>query len=477
MAVTERHEFVTPEHLLYPILQMEELNDVARYLNADIEKMKEALKDHLRTLEKVPEELGDYQLLASSQLIDVMSASETMALNAARTEVDIPHVIHAIFNLEDSVASYLIRSYLCEDEAELMYSLLDWFDPEEATLDLQKPDGDRADEKNSWRNLVTCINDILDTHNPLIGREQEVERTIQVLCRKEKNNPLHIGEPGVGKTALVYGLAARIERGDVPERLKDCRIYQMDMGQLVAGTSYRGDFEKRIKTIMDGVLREKNAIVYIDEIHTLVGSGAMGEGGLDGSNMLKPYLEGGQIRFIGSTTYQEYNRYLQKSKGLVRRFQQIDIAEPSVDETIKILEGLQGKYEEYHQVKYAEGVIAYAVEASARLINDRFLPDKAIDLIDEAGAYRELHPLMRKYRNEVIQCKTQTVDKALINDVLARVCKIDPKSLHEEDNNGLETLEERIKSQIYGQNEAVTQIVQAVQMGKAGLLDEEKPIA
>ena len=481
-AFQERNEFVTPEHLLMAILMMEEMEELARYFFAEIEEMRQNIMNHLVTLERIPDEVGDYSLLASAQMIQVMSMSEAMAQSAGRQEADIPHVIHAILALDESVAAYVLKSSLTEDEGELMAAVLECFGYEEETFTSE--DGQDKEEE-TWRNLMTCINDQLEHHNPLIGREQELERTIQVLCRKEKNNPLHVGEPGVGKTALVYGLAQRIEEGNVPERLKGCRIYQMDMGQLVAGTSYRGDFEKRIKMIMDGVTGEGNAIVYIDEIHTLVGVGTTGEGALDGSNMLKPYLEGGQVRFIGATTYQEYNRYFQKSRGLVRRFQQIDIVEPSVGETILILKGLQQKYEEYHGVKYAEGVIAYAVEASARYIRDRFLPDKAIDLIDEAGAYREMHPILRKARKSknlgdlamLIRQKSQWVDKPLINDVLARVCKIDPKTLHEEDTNGLETLDTRIKSQIYGQDEAVRQVVEAVQMGKAGLLDDEKPIA
>ena len=205
------------------------------------------------------------------------------------------------------------------------------------------------------------MNDIADTFNPLIGREQEMERTIQVLCRADKNNPLHVGEPGVGKTALVYGLAARINRGDVPERLKKCRIYQMDMGTMLAGTQYRGDFEKRVKQVMEGLQKEGNAIVYIDEIHNLIGAGRGGDGSLDASNMLKPYLERGDIRFIGSTTYDEFNRYFARSRGIVRRFQQIDIAEPSVAEAVAILNGLKGKYEQFHHVTYGKGVIEFAV--------------------------------------------------------------------------------------------------------------------
>ena len=279
---------------------------------------------------------------------------------------------------------------------------------------------------------------------------------------------MHVGEPGVGKTSLAYGLAARIEAREVPERLLDCRIYELDLGTLLAGTQYRGDFEKRLKTIMEGVRNEGHAIIYIDEIHNLIGAGRTGDGSMDASNMLKPYLESGDIRFIGSTTYEEYNRYFARSKGLVRRFQQIDILEPSIEETIHIVEGLKEKYEDFHGVTYQPDVIPYAVKASVRYISDRFLPDKAIDLVDEAGAYREIHP---------IPSGEQIVDKTLITDVLARICKVDALAMKEEDTTSLETLHARISAKIYGQEEAVRQVVEAVQMSKAGLLDENKPLA
>ena len=491
-----RHEFVTPEHLLYGIVEQPEFDALFKSYQVDPTIFKQNLQRELdKFVDKVPEEVGDYELLASAQLIQVIAVSEQMAASSGNDVVDIPHVLNAIMHLNESMALHTLANTFTDDPGEFLQCVTMAMDNEDLPMhatshedfdpiddDFEPLSDDFAterdrDRKGEWRNLVTCINDQLSDHNPLIGREAELDRTIQVLCRREKNNPLHVGEPGVGKTALVYGLAERIERGDVPERLRGATIYQMDMGSMVAGTTYRGDFEKRIKAVMEGVKSEGNAIVYIDEIHTLVGSGSAGDGSLDGSNMLKPYLEGGQIRFIGSTTYQEYNRYFQKSKGMVRRFQQIDIPEPSVEETIRILEGLQAKYEEFHGVKYAEGVLRYAVEASAKHISDRFLPDKAIDLIDEAGAYRELHPLMRKLKGKMVAQKTQWVDRDLINDVLARVCKIDPKSLHEEDSQNLETLYERITAQIYGQDHAVRQVVEAVQMGKAGLLEDQKPIA
>ena len=320
----------------------------------------------------------------------------------------------------------------------------------------------------SWRDYVLSINDHLADHNPLIGREAELDRTVQVLCRKDKNNPLHIGEPGVGKTSIVYGLAQRIEDGNVPDTLKGVRIYQLDMGSLIAGTQYRGEFEKRLKNVMNGIAAEKGAILYIDEIHNIVGAGQTGEGSMDASNLLKPYLEGGRVRFIGSTTYEEYNRYIMRNKGLMRRFQQVPIEEPSIEETLKIVQMLKEGYENYHQVIYDDDALEFAVKGSARHITDRYLPDKAIDLMDEAGAWVQMNRKADEDRH---------VDKALIASVLARIAKVDALTMDESDNGKLETLEPRIKDKIYGQDQAVKQVVEAVQMSKAGLTDENKPLA
>ncbi len=331
---------------------------------------------------------------------------------------------------------------------------------------LQSPK-EKKDGSAAWRKLVTCMNEHYKRYNPLIGRELELKRTIQVLCRRDKNNPLHVGEPGVGKTALVWGLARLIEENNVPKRLNGSKIYQLDMGTLLAGTQYRGDFENRIKQIMDGIQEEsENNIVYIDEIHTLVGAGATGEGAMDASNMLKPYLESGKIRFIGSTTYEEYNRHFSRSKGLIRRFQQIDILEPSVDEAKNIIRQLKPRYEEFHGVEYAADAISFAVEASAKHINDRFLPDKAIDLIDEAGAAME------------IDDNVKMIGKKEIADVLSKTCKVEALSeAEDEDYQQLESLANRMLSQIYGQDEAIRQVVESVQMSRAGLLDDNKPLA
>ena len=487
-AQNERHEFVTPEHVMLGLLSLPQIQKLIASYQASCNVIEDALIRYIKEhVDSVPGSLGDYDLRASTQLMHILEASELLAKGSGRSEIDVLHFLRAMINLPDSYAVYLLAHHLTSDIPELFNSLDMALRDEE--LPLHAPDDDFDDDfddwdipdaaptdddhRPSWRALVTCINDLVATHNPLIGREAELDRTIQVLCRCDKNNPLHVGESGVGKTALVYGLAARIERGDVPERLRGSHIYQMDMGSMVAGTSYRGDFEKRIKSVMEGAQSEGNAIIYIDEIHNLVGAGATSDSSLDGSNILKPYLESGQLRFIGSTTYKEYNRYFQKSQGLVRRFQQIDIPEPSVEEAVLILDGLKRRYEQFHGVRFADGVIRYAVEAAARHITERFLPDKAIDLIDEAGAYRQMHPLMRAGKPQ----KTQWVKRDLIDDVLARICKVDPKAMHDDDAQQLESLETRLRAQIYGQDVAIRSVVEAVLMGKAGLLDEQKPIA
>ena len=416
-------------------------------------------------MEVVPE-TQKYVIEGSQQFSEMMSLAIKQAQYSDQDTLDVPHVVAAMLMLNDSQAAYLLDQFTGDEKGEFMQSLVSAYAVDETG---EAADGDDANSPAPWRKLVTCVNDTYADHNPLIGREAELERTMQVLCRKDKNNPLHVGEPGVGKTALIYGLTALIERGAVPERLRGARVYMMDMGTMVAGTQFRGDFEKRIKMVMEGLAQEGNAILCIDEIHNLIGAGRNGDASLDASNMLKPYLESGAIRFIGSTTYDEYNRYIAKQKSLVRRFQQIDIAEPSVDDAIRIVEGLRPSYEKFHGVKYAAGVVEFAVRSAAKHIRDRFLPDKAIDLIDEAGAYRETHPLTTQ--------KRQTVDRRLVTDILARVCKIDAEALKEQSNDALRTLEGDIKKEIFGQDEAVGRVVEAVQMSKAGLADDTKPMA
>lgn len=460
-----RHEFVTPEHVLYAFASQEQFASASEWLPHDASWLITQLEKEFLSMEVVPE-TQKYVIEGSQQFSEMMSLAIKQAQYSDQDTLDVPHVVAAMLMLNDSQAAYLLDQFTGDEKGEFMQSLVSAYAVDETG---EAADGDDANSPAPWRKLVTCVNDTYADHNPLIGREAELERTMQVLCRKDKNNPLHVGEPGVGKTALIYGLTALIERGAVPERLRGARVYMMDMGTMVAGTQFRGDFEKRIKMVMEGLAQEGNAILCIDEIHNLIGAGRNGDASLDASNMLKPYLESGAIRFIGSTTYDEYNRYIAKQKSLVRRFQQIDIAEPSVDDAIRIVEGLRPSYEKFHGVKYAAGVVEFAVRSAAKHIRDRFLPDKAIDLIDEAGAYRETHPLTTQ--------KRQTVDRRLVTDILARVCKIDAEALKEQSNDALRTLESDIKKEIFGQDEAVDRVVEAVQMSKAGLADDTKPMA
>ena len=459
----DRNEFVTPEHLLLAMMRDEVfVQTLSDYCRPD--KMADSLFREMIKVETVPAD-RDYEPEASAQLGEVIDYACQQVVNSSAKSLDIPHLVMGILHLEESWACYVLKNGLADQESHFMSQLISGYDLDdllETDTDEQKPDA-------AWKKLVTCMNDLYQKQNPLIGREQELQRTIQVLCRRDKNNPLHVGEPGVGKTALVWGLTRMIEEGQVPERLVGSRIYQLDMGTLLAGTQYRGDFENRIKMIMDGVQQESdNNIVYIDEIHTLVGAGATGEGAMDASNMLKPYLEAGTIRFIGSTTYEEYNRHFSRSKGMIRRFQQIDIPEPTVDEAKHILKQLQPRYETFHHVKYDDEAIDFAVEASAKHVNDRFLPDKAIDLIDEAGASFEV----RGQQDDV------RVAKADIADVLAKTCKVEALAVAEDnDYQRLESLAPRMLSQIYGQDKAIRQVVESVQMSRAGLLDDNKPLA
>ena len=459
-----RYEFITPEVVLYELLSEDVFCSVIDFY-CDIAALLDEVETKLVENGFVPYEV-EYELMPSEQYTQLMGQASLQVISSSAQALDIPHVVVAMLKLENSWAAYLLKKHLGDNESEFLSDIVSTY--EEADQIDQQEEGECSEETGGWRRLVTCMNDVLDQKNPLIGREAELERTIQVLCRRDKNNPLHVGEPGVGKTALVYGLAARINSGNVPERLKGSKIYMLDLGTMLAGTQYRGDFEKRIKQVMDGVSDESNNnIVYIDEIHNMVGAGAVGESSMDASNMLKPYLERGDLRFIGSTTYEEYNKYFSRSKGLVRRFQQIDILEPSIEETVNILMQLRPKYEAFHQVVYEDEALRYAVEASAKYINDRFLPDKAIDLIDEAGASLEV----RGEKEEV-----RAVTQALISEVLAKTCKIDVATKDNE-NEKLSTLNSQLSTQIYGQDEAIRQVVEAVQMSKAGLLDDNKPTA
>lgn len=497
-ALVENSDFITPEHLLYGMMTLPQMQDLMWSCNEafDLDDFLDELDEHIEESTKDDSQGAKPNDICepSFQLQQVFTDAVRQAIMAERKAIDMPMAINAILCLENSWAAYLLRKHANVEDFEIMtgteihfherstgveedddqysngegdnpFGLFD--DDDEDLLFGDDDDFSSTSHKNDkWKKYVTCINEHLAEKNPLIGRERELDRTIQVLCRKDKNNPLHIGEPGVGKTALVYGVARRIEEGKVPDRLKGCNIYQLDMGTLLAGTRFRGDMEQRLKQIMEGVTSEAHCIIYLDEIHNIVGAGKGAEGGSDVSDLLKPYLDDDRIRVIGATTYTEYNKNFTRSVGMIRRFQTIDVEEPSIDEAIHILKSLKSIYEKYHHVKYDAAAIEYAVTSSAKFITDRFLPDKAIDIIDEAGAQAEMEG--KKYKK---------IGKKQIAEVLAKVAKIDALAIKQDDNKNLASLESRMKDVIYGQDRAIQTVVEAVQLSKAGLTDENKPLA
>ena len=490
-ASKKRKEFITPEMVLVGLTVQKAFGELAAKANIDTSAMRMELQQYIDQLDDV-EEGEEYMLEVSMQTHQMFEEAQRAAKFSGIKEINVPNLIRGILALDDSMAAYVLRKYLGSDDAHILlffndaygkrtkmgHGGINTFTEEEVAEMFDNMDIENGVlmQKDGWKQLVTCIDEKLVARHPLVGREEEIERTIQILCRKEKNNPLHIGEPGVGKTTLIYGLAAKIFSGDVPEDLKKSKIYSVDLGTILAGSQLRGEFERKLKSVIEGVKKEQGGILYIDEIHNLIGAGQIGESSMDASSLLLPYLEDGTVRFIGSTTYQDYSRHMERSKGVVRRFQRMDITEPSVDDTVTIINGLLPSYEKYHGVKYDADAVRYAVEKSSSLIADRFLPDKAIDIIDEAGAYRKLHPLYTRNGN-LKPKRSQMIDRKVMADILARVCKVDAKALSEDSNELLKTLEERISNQIYGQDEAIKSVVEAVQMSKAGLLDSDKPLA
>lgn len=473
--------FITPEHLLLSFIDQGYLTFPLMMCGGDDFKLKKELDSYIGGLDN--KAIEEFELpFRSVQYVNMLENAYRMALSCGKEEVARHHAIRALLDLPESMAAYLLHSQI--DDENMFMSLIpaveNKSDDEEDDEGIDEPfdvddmddyavdDDDEMAQPMSWRSLVTNVNEEVGKHNPLIGRTEELDRIMQILCRRDKNNPILIGEPGVGKTAIVYGLVERMIKGECPKRLCGCKVYMMDMGSMIAGTQYRGEFEKKLKLVLEGARKEGNTIIYIDEIHSIMGAGKISDGSLDASNMLKPYLEGGDIRFIGTTTYEEYNKHMAGSVGITRRFQQVDIAEPSVEDTIKIMLGLKQGYEKYHGIVIKNDIIDYAVRACAQHIPDRRFPDKAIDIIDEAGAYLELHPKNRQ---------TQYLDKAIVNMVMSKLCKIDAEVMKTEDNSLLATLKARMLSRVFGQDEAVGQVVEAVQMSKAGLIDSDKPLA
>jgi len=476
-AIQQRHEFLTLEHLLFALLQEKTGGEVLRYCGADLDKLKKELeKFFLNHMEQLPQ--GIEQAPAPTASFErVLSRAAMQAESAASSTIDGGNVLAAMFQEKKSHAVHILESENISRLDVLNYIshgvAKDGSDYDEGVTERvdrenegERPRRSRDPLAEFTVNLIERAKD--NKIDPLIGRESEVQRTIQVLCRRRKNNPIYVGDPGVGKTAIAEGLALKIQRGEVPDAIKKSEVYMLDMGALIAGTKYRGEFEQRLKAVVKELQKKPGVILFIDEIHTIVGAGSVSGGAMDASNILKPALASGELLCIGSTTYPEYKAAFERDKALARRFQKIDITEPSIEDTIKILTGLKPYYEEYHGVTYTEEAIQLAAELSAKHIMDRCLPDKAIDVIDEVGAAVKLMSEVEHQSKEITAHDVELV--------VARVARVPPKSVSGTDKERLQNLEQELKSVIYGQDHAIEQMVRAIKLSRSGLGNPAKPI-
>ncbi|MEL7218825.1 MAG: AAA family ATPase, partial [Pseudomonadota bacterium] len=482
-ASERRHEYATLEHLLLALIDDEDGAAVMGACGVDLAELGEVVKQYLdqeyqslKTEEDAdPQPTAGFQRVIQRAILHVQSSGKDTVTGA--------NVLVALFSERDSYAVYFLQqqdmsrldavSYISHGigkggrqiEAKGASGAGEEGQPNDA--DTAKDGGNKKETALDQFTVNLNAKAEAGKVDPLIGRGPEVDRTVQILCRRSKNNPLYVGDPGVGKTAIAEGLARKIVEGDVPEVLEPAVIYSLDMGALLAGTRYRGDFEERLKQVVSELESMPEAILFIDEIHTVIGAGATSGGAMDASNLLKPALSGGTIRCIGSTTYKEFRNHFEKDRALLRRFQKIDVNEPTIEDTIKILRGLRSAFEDHHKVKYTPDALKTAVELSARYINDRKLPDKAIDVIDEVGAMQMLVPPSR--RKKKITAKE-------IEAVIATMARIPPKSVSKDDKKALENLDRDLKHVVFGQDEAITRLATAMKLSRAGLRDPDKPI-
>lgn len=472
-AVKRRHEYVTLEHLLYALLSDSVANDVLNHCGANFDQLRKSLDEYLNeVVEKIPENVQLMpELTATFQ--GIIQYAMLQAEGSGQKVVDGGNILAALYQTEQSYAVYLLQQ-----QGVTRLDILNYLAHGISKIEGREPLPEGAEEEFGEQNAprkkplesftVELVAKAAEGQiDPIIGREKEIERTIQVLCRRRKNNPLYVGEPGVGKTALAEGLALKIHEGNVPEVLKDAKVFALDMGAVLAGTRYRGDFEQRFKAIINDLKKEENAILFIDEIHTIVGAGAVSGGALDASNILKPALAAGELRCIGSTTYSEYKSAFERDRALARRFQKIEIGEPTVEETYEILKGLKKFYEAHHGVRYSDEALKVTAELAAKYLHDRFLPDKAIDVIDEVGAAMKLLPEDQR---------PNQITVTMVENVLARMAKIPPKTVVADEKDRLKTLKDDIKAYLYGQDEAVEKVVNAIQISRAGLSQPNRPV-
>ncbi|MDR0805767.1 MAG: ATP-dependent Clp protease ATP-binding subunit ClpA [Enterobacteriaceae bacterium] len=469
----QRHEYLTVEHLLLALLGNPAAREALDACQVDIAILHYELESFIeQNTPHFSEDTPETETQPTLSFQRVLQRAVFHVQSSGHTEVSGANVLVAIFSEQESQAAYLLRKHgvtrldivnflshgTCKDGLQ-----------DDAAPQANQSEDEKSNTEDRMDNFTANLNQLAKNGSidPLIGRQMELERTIQVLCRRRKNNPLLVGESGVGKTAIAEGLAWRIVQGDVPEAMAECTVYSLDIGSLLAGTKYRGDFEKRFKSLLKQLESDKNSILFIDEIHTIIGAGAASGGQVDVANLIKPMLSNGRIRVMGSTTYQEFSNIFEKDRALARRFQKIDIIEPTIEETVQILMGLKDKYEKHHDVRYTMKAIRAAVDLSVKYINDRHLPDKAIDVIDEVGAYCRLLPASKRKK---------TVNVSDIETIVARIARIPEKTVSANDRSVLKNLAERMSMMIFGQDKAIQALTEAIKMSRAGLGEEHKPV-
>ncbi|MGO2415715.1 MAG: ATP-dependent Clp protease ATP-binding subunit ClpA, partial [Cobetia crustatorum] len=477
VARSKRHEFMTVEHLLLALLDNASASDVLRACGANLDKLRVDLQDFINsTTPLIPEEQEDRETQPTLGFQRVLQRAVFHVQSSGKSEVTGANVLVAIFSEQESQAVYFLKQQNVARVDAVNYiahgisKVAGHTQAPQASIESEESEEASSEGGNNpLTNYATNLNEQarLGKIDPLIGRDSELERVVQILVRRRKNNPLLVGEAGVGKTAIAEGLAKRIVEDDVPDVIKEAVVYSLDLGALLAGTKYRGDFEKRLKALLAELRKEPNSILFIDEIHTVIGAGAASGGVMDASNLLKPLLSSGELRCIGSTTFQEFRGIFEKDRALARRFQKVDVMEPSVEDTIQILKGLRSRFEEHHAIKYTDASLETAVRLADRYINDRQLPDKAIDVIDEAGAHQRLLP-------EAI--RVDTIDVEQVEAIVASIARIPPKTVSSSDKKLLSNIERDLKMLVFGQDDAITGLSAAIKLSRAGLKAPDKPV-
>ena len=472
-AKSHRHEFMTVEHLLMALLDNRDAKQALVACSADFDKIRLELTEFIaQTTPYLPDEIDETEQDTQPTLgfQRVLQRAVFHVQSSGQQEVTGANVLVAIFSEQESHAVYVLKSFEIS-RLDVVNFISHGVEKNEDEEEISQTESESAENEgeSSLSNLCSNLNEVAHSGgiDPIIGRDMELERCVQILCRRKKNNPLLIGEAGVGKTAIAEGLAYRIVNNDVPEVIADATVYSLDMGSLLAGTKYRGDFEKRLKGLLKQLQAKDHAILFIDEIHTIIGAGAASGGVMDASNLLKPLLSTGKLRCIGSTTYGEFRNIFEKDKALVRRFQKIDVVEPSVDDTTKILIGLKDKYEQHHGVKYTNAALRAAAELADRYINERHLPDKAIDVIDEAGANQKVLPKSKRKKQ---------INVSVIEQIISKIARIPEKSVSQSDKDVLKNIDRNLKLAVFGQDEAIDALTAAIRLSRSGLGHEEKPV-